>query len=99
MEIPSLNKFQKRDLVIKLHKEGKTYSQIASLAHVSVRDIKPIIMRYERSLKSKTKSDDQAKPIKKISKSSKAYNLLLQGITPVEIAIELNLTFEETREY
>jgi len=30
-----LNKFEKRDLVIKLHNEGKTYSEIAHTAHVS----------------------------------------------------------------
>jgi len=45
-EIP-LNKFEKRDLVIKLHKEGKTYREIAHIAHISPRDIKLIIKKYE----------------------------------------------------
>jgi len=72
MEVPSLNKFDTRDLVIKLHNEGKTYKEIASIAHVSIRDIKPIIKKYERRLRSeiRTGEDNQAKPIKKISKSS-----------------------------
>ena len=38
-EIP-LNKFKKRDLVIKLHKKGKTYREIAHIANVSLGDIK-----------------------------------------------------------
>ena len=46
-EIP-LNKFEKRDLIIKLHKEGKTYRDICRIAHVSPRDIKPIAKEYER---------------------------------------------------
>ena len=101
MEVPLLNKFEKRDLVIKLHKEGRTYSEIAHIAHVSVRDIKPILKKYERKLESETKRrvDNQAQPIKKISRSSRAYELLLQGKTPVEVAIELNLGFEEARKY
>ena len=48
MEFPPLNKFEKRDLVIKLHNEGKTYSEIAHIAHVSLRDIKPILKKYEK---------------------------------------------------
>ncbi len=101
MEDPSLNKFDKRELVIRLHKEGKTYSEIAHIAHVSIRDIKPILKKYERSLKAeiKRKGDNQAKPINKISKSSRAYQLLLEGKTPVQITIELNLGFEDARKY
>ncbi len=62
MEVPSLNKFEKRDLVMKLHKEGRTYSEIAHIAHVSIRDIKPILKKFERKLKSETKrkGDNQA---------------------------------------
>ena len=47
-EIP-LNKFEKRDLVIKLHKEGKTYREIAHIAHISPRDIKLIIKNMSES--------------------------------------------------
>jgi hypothetical protein len=52
LEIP-LNKFEKQDLVIKLHNEWKTYSEIAHIAHVSLRDIKPILKKYERKLENK----------------------------------------------
>jgi hypothetical protein len=37
-----LNKFEKRDLILKLLKEGKIYREICRIAHVSPRDIKPI---------------------------------------------------------
>ena len=101
MEVSSLNKFEKYELIIKLYKEGKTYREIARIAHVSIRDIKPAIKKYERSLKSKIKkaANNEAKPVNKISKSSRAYHLLLEGKTPVQIAIELNLGFEEARKY
>lgn len=79
--------------------EGKIYREIAQIAHASIKDIKPIIMKYERSLKSKIKNDDTAEPVKKISKNSKAYELLLQGKSPVEIAIELNLPYKDLRKY
>ena len=45
-----LNKFEKRDLVISLHKKGHAYRNIAHLAHVSVRDIKPILKAYEKKM-------------------------------------------------
>ena len=46
-EIP-LNKFEKRDLILRLLKEGKTYRDICRIAHVSPRDIKPIAKEYEK---------------------------------------------------
>ena len=46
-EIP-LNKFEKRDLILRLWDEGKTYREICHIAHVSPRDIKPISKENER---------------------------------------------------
>ena len=37
-EIP-LNKFEKRNLVIKLHKEGKTYREICHMARVGAKKL------------------------------------------------------------
>jgi hypothetical protein len=46
-----LNKFEKRNLVIKLLKEGKIYRDICKIAHVSPRDLKPIAKKeYERRM-------------------------------------------------
>ena len=60
-EIP-LNKFEKRNLVIRLLKEGKTYREICHLAHVCPRDIKPIAKEYERKkrLEIKEKENNQS---------------------------------------
>ena len=68
MEFPILNKFEKHDLVIKLCKEGKTYSEIAHIAHVSLRDIKPILKKYEQKLKTKKGENNPSNQnIKKLS--------------------------------
>jgi hypothetical protein len=59
-------------------------------------------MRYERSLKSKLKKgthDNQTEPIQRLSKSSRAYRMFLEGKTTTQVAIELNLPFEEARKY
>jgi hypothetical protein len=93
-----LNKFEKCDLVIKLHKEGKTYSEIAHIAHVSLRDIKPILKKYERKLETK-KGEVNNQKIKKLSLSSQAYGLFLSGQTPVQVAMDLNLDFQRVRKY
>ena len=52
-EIP-LNKFEKRDLILRLLKEGKIYREICRIAHVSPRDIKPIAKEYERKKRLET---------------------------------------------
>ena len=47
-EIP-LNKFEKRDLVIRLLNEGKTNREICHIAHVSPLDVKPKAKENERN--------------------------------------------------
>ena len=42
-----LNKQEKEQLVIKLHQEGKTIRQIASVAHLSFSDIGSIIRKID----------------------------------------------------
>jgi hypothetical protein len=100
LEFPILNKFEKHDLVIKLCKEGKTYSEIAHIAHVSLRDIKPILKKYEQKLKTKKGENNPSNQnIKKLSKSSQAYDLFRNGKNAVEVAIELDLDFQRVRRY
>lgn len=73
-EIP-LDKFEKSDLVIKLHNQGHTYRDIAHIAHVSVRDIKPILKKYERKLETKKcEENNHSHQIKKLSLSSNFYS-------------------------
>ena len=93
-EIP-LNKFEKRDLILRLGEEGKTYREICHMAHVSPRDIKPILKEYKRKKKlgnSKRKENSQL-TTKKLSKCSQAYGLFLDGKTPVRVAMDLNFRF------
>ena len=52
-EIP-LNKFEKRDLILRLLKEGKIYREICHIAHVCPREIKPIAEEYERKKRLET---------------------------------------------
>ena len=101
-EIP-LNKFEKRDLVIRLLNEGKTYREVCHLAHVCPRDIKPIAKEYERKKRLEDKKGEQKnranQNIKKLSKSSQAYDLFRNGKTAVEVAIDLDLDFQKVRRY
>jgi transposase len=42
-----MNIEEKKNLVIQLHKEGKTQREIAQIAHMSIRDISKIIRKLE----------------------------------------------------
>ena len=42
-----MNLEEKKNLVIQLHKEGKTQREIAKIAHMSIRDISRIIRKFE----------------------------------------------------
>src|SRR5687768_14061208 len=99
-----LNKFEKRDLVIRLLNEGKTYREICHFAHVSPRDIKAIAKEYERKKRLETKKGEQKnqsnqKPAKKLSLSSRAFTLFSDGKTPVQVAVDLNIDFQRVRRY
>jgi lambda repressor-like predicted transcriptional regulator len=43
-----LNKFQKQERVLQLHKKGKTIREISKKAHMAFRDISKIIKAYEK---------------------------------------------------
>jgi hypothetical protein len=98
-----LNKFEKRALILRLLKEGKTYREICHIAHVSPRDIKAIAKEYERKKRLETKKGEQKsranQNIKKLSKSSQAYDLFRNGKKAVEVAIDLDLDFQKVRKY
>ena len=87
----SLNKKEKEELVIELHKEEKTIRQIAEIVHMSFKDIGAIIRRIE----GKDDDDVETKDLKNKSKETQALFLFLHGKRPVEVAIELDLPFSE----
>jgi uncharacterized protein YerC len=97
-EIP-LNKFEKRDLILRLLKEGKIYRDICRIAHVSPRDIKPIAEEYERKerleINKRKEKNNQNGQIKKPSISSRAFKLFSDGKKPTEVVIELDIPPEK----
>ena len=70
-----MNIEEKKNLVIQLHKDGKTQRDIAQTAHMSVRDISKIIRKIEGIT----------------SVETQALDLFYHGKKPIEVAVELNL--------
>jgi hypothetical protein len=97
-EIP-LNKFEKKNKVIELHKQqGKTIRQIAPEVHMSFRDISKIIKAYEKKIRlqqNKKEDNNQSSKIKKPSLSSRAFKLFSDGKKPTEVVIELDIPPEK----
>ncbi|MGA6991855.1 MAG: hypothetical protein WBX81_15670, partial [Nitrososphaeraceae archaeon] len=87
-----LNKYDKEQLVIKLHKDGKTMRDIAHAAHLSFGDIGKIIRRIDGQV-----NDDDINLGNK-SKESKALWLFKNGKRPIDVAIELDIPYDEVTE-
>jgi hypothetical protein len=86
-----LNKYEKEQLVIKLHQDGKTIRDIASTAHMSFSDIGKIIKRIDGD-------DDTGSYLSNKSKETKALWLFENGKRPIDVAIELDLPFGQVEE-
>jgi hypothetical protein len=86
-----LNRQDKQHLVIELYRQGKTIREIASVAHLSFRDIGSIIRKIDGR-------DDVTKDIKNKSRETKALWLFSNGKKPIEVAVELDLTASEVHE-
>ena len=97
LEFPILNKFEKEEKVIELHKAGKTLKEVAPIVHMSFRDISKIIKAYEKKVKLQQakKENNQQPTIKKLSLSSRAFKLFSKGKTPTQTLIELNSSPEK----
>src|ERR687892_331224 len=80
-----LTRKEKEKLVIDLYKRGLTYAQIAKEAHVSLRDIAPIL--------------NKTGEYQSLSNSSQAYKMFEEGSSPIQVAIALNLRENQVREY
>ncbi len=62
---------------------------------MSLRDIKPTLRKYERKLQTK-KGEDINPKIKKLSKKRcNAYDLFRNRKNPLEVAIDLELDYEQ----
>jgi hypothetical protein len=82
-----LNRRDKEQLVVKLNQEGKSFREIASVAHLSFSDIGAVIRKIDGK-------DDgiEMKDLKNKSKDTQALYLFSIGKTPLEVTIELDLT-------
>jgi hypothetical protein len=86
-----LNKYEKEQLVIKLHQDGKTIRDIASTAHMSFSDIGKIIKRIDGY-------DDMGSNLSNKSKETKPLWLFENGKRPIDVSIELDLPFGQVEE-
>ena len=87
-----LNKYDKEQLVIELHSQGKTIRQIATAAHLSFSDIGTIIRREDGH----DKDDDiETKDLKNKTKTTQALHLFKSGKKPIDVAIELDISANE----
>ena len=95
-----LNKFEKRDLILRLLKEGKTYREICHIAHVSPGQIKPISKEYERKKRLETnKRKEKNNQIKKPSISSQAFILFKEGKQIDDVKVLLDIPFKLADRY
>ncbi|HEY7078371.1 MAG TPA: hypothetical protein VH500_01640 [Nitrososphaeraceae archaeon] len=85
----ALTRHPKEMLVLDLYyNQNKTYRQIAKEARICPRDIKTIVDK-------KVKETELSQST---SISSQAFNLFLQGKTPIQVAITLNLRESEVHD-
>ena len=88
-----LNKKEKEELVVKLHQENKTVRQIAEKVHMSFKDIGVIIRRIDGQA-----SDDDDINLGNRSKATKALWLFESGKRPIDVAIQLDIPYDEVTE-
>jgi hypothetical protein len=77
-----LTRKQKEELVLDLYfNQNKTYNEIAKVARISPRDIKPIV---DKAYQEKERKEHK-------SLAAQAYELFSKGKTPLDVAIDLNI--------
>lgn len=96
-----MTRHQDRDrLIVKHYKEGKSYRQIAQLARISVRDIKPILNKYGADKPAGyTDTDGNADPDSLMPISSRAYKLFSEFLTPLDVATTLHIEAPDAIRY
>ncbi|HJT46891.1 MAG TPA: hypothetical protein VJ729_01825 [Nitrososphaeraceae archaeon] len=73
---------QKEELVLDLYfNHNKTYNEIAKIARISLRDIKPIV---DKAYQEKERQEHKSLQVQ-------TYELFSQGKTPLQVAIDLNI--------
>jgi DNA-binding CsgD family transcriptional regulator len=100
-----LTRQERERLVLDLYNQGKTYRQISKEARISPRDIGVILnkaLEMTEGSKEEQQQQDNIESEKNqecLSLSSQAYKLFSEGKTPIEVAIELNLSESEATKF
>ena len=83
------------------NKQGKTLKDIATIVHMSFRDISKIIKKYERKkeLQAKREESNQSSQPKKPSISSQAFILFQEGKKIDEVKVLLDIPFKLAIKY
>ena len=99
-----LTRQEKERLVLELYSQGKTYREISKEARISLRDIGVILNKVmEEKTKGeegiKQQENDEKNQEQQLSLSAQAYKLFSEGKTPIQVAIELNLSESEATKF
>jgi AraC-like DNA-binding protein len=86
-----LNKQQKEDLIIELLEKGLSVQQIAQQAHASFSTIKEVRQKITGEIR-----EDKEK---ELLISSQSFKLFLEGKSPTEVAIELDLPTQQVLQF
>jgi transcriptional regulator len=90
-----LTRQEKEKLVIELYNQGKTIRDIAKELRLSFRDIGTILRRASGEIEEKQDKEQSSL----LSPSTQAYRLFSEGKTPIEAAIELDLSESEISKF
>jgi hypothetical protein len=93
-----LNKFEKEELVIKMHQDGKTIREIASAAHMSFGDIAKVIRRIDGPANDDSNNNSNDVNLSSKSTSTQALYLFEHGKKPIDVAIQLDISYREVED-
>jgi hypothetical protein len=88
-----LTRHEKEQKVLDLYNQGKTIREIAKEIRMSFGNIGAILKKASGELEEKRDIKES------LSLSNKAYRLFSKGKTPIQVAITLNLSEEETTKF
>ena len=94
-----LSREEKERQVIDLYSQGKTYRQIAEEVRISPNDIHTILKKKEEEENNNSIVTNNQQQSSSSSIITKAYELLSQRKTPLQVAIELNIRQSQATKY
>ena len=92
-----LSRAEKEEVVIQLYKENKSIREIATVMHMSFRDIGAITNKVKLQAERERGHLDEDDDIKSKSKITQAIKLFSEGKTTVEVVIALDLAADQVR--